>query len=359
MASSFGQILKITIFGESHAKGIGMTIDGLPAGLAIDNDEIKKAMQKRHGNSEISTERHENDEVEFVCGVFNNVTTGSPLTFIIYNTDVHSSSYKEGDVRPSHADLTNYIKYNGYNDYRGGGFSSGRITASFIVLGCICNQLLKKHNITICSRIYSIHGVFDDEINEKDVKNYLNLLDDDFPVISEKQKAAMINEIKNAKKANDSVGGVIESFIIGAPIGLGEPYFNSMESAISQLFFSIGGIKGIEFGDGFGLSNKFGSEVKDEIRLNNNNIEYLSNHNGGLNGGISNGDIIHLKTAIKPTSSFKQQFSTINIKDQENKTLLLDGRYDSCFVQRVLPVLNALLAYVVVDMLMAKESKNI
>ena len=360
MASTFGNILKITIFGESHAKAIGLTIDGLPSGIKIDEEAIKVALRKRNPQDEFSTTRHEEDKVNFLCGVFNGFTTGAPVTFIIENKDVDSSSYVKGQVRPSHADLTNYIKYNGFNDYRGAGASSGRLTASLVVLGSICKQILDKKNIQIGTHIHGIHGVCDRDFDfnkiENDIKNMNESL---FPVLDEDRKLAMQEEIRTAKKNNDSVGGVLESVIINAPIGLGEPYFDSLESYISHLLFSIGGVKGVQFGDGCKFAKKYASEVKDEIRFEDGKINYLSNHNGGINGGISNGAPIIVKTIVKPTPTIAQEQKSINLETKENVDLNLTGRYDPCIVHRVRAVVDALLAYAMVDMLMMKESKNI
>lgn len=360
MSSMVGNILKISIFGESHAKAIGLTIDGLPAGIKIDEEKIKEDLLKRNPKDEYSTKRHEEDKVNFLCGVFNGVTTGAPITFIIENNDVDSSSYSKGEIRPSHADLANHEKYNGFNDYRGGGFSSGRTTASLVVLGSICKEILAQKGIKIGTHIKSIHGVFDEEFDLKNIENQLeNINNSLFPVISEDAKHKMTEQIKIARENADSVGGILESVVLGLPVGLGEPYFDSLESYISQLLFSIGGVKAVEFGDGVEFASKLGSEVNDQLQYEGENIKYLSNHNGGINGGISNGQPVVIKTTVKPTPSIGVAQQSINVETNKNINLLINGRHDPCIVQRVRAVVDALLAYAIVDMLMVKESKNI
>ena len=361
MASSYGNILKITIFGESHSKAIGLTIDGLPSGIKIDEEAIKMDLAKRNPNDGTSTERREPDEVIFLCGVFNGFTTGSPLTFIIENKDVDSSKYTKGEIRPSHADLTNYIKYNGYNDYRGGGFSSGRITASLVVLGTICKQILSNKGIKMGTHIHALHLLNDREFDFDNLEKDIDALNKAaFPALSKAKREEMIAEIKRAKRIRDSIGGMLETAIINVPIGLGEPYFDSLESSIAHLLFSIGGVKGVQFGDGWKFARLLGSEVKDEIKYTpEGKLEILANHNGGINGGISNGAPIIVQTVIKPTPSIPQKQQSVNLENKENIDLSISGRHDSCIVHRVRIVMEALIAYAIVDMLMLKESKNI
>lgn len=360
MSSTIGKILKMTIFGESHSKAIGLTLEGLPSGLTIDEKLIKKVLSQRNPKNELSTSRHEEDKVEFISGVFNNKTTGAPLTFIINNKDTHSEDYINGQIRPGHSDLTNYIKFDGNNDYRGGGFSSGRITASIVVAGAILRPILDRNNIKIASHINMIHGVFDDEFDFNNIDSIIEKLNNSvFPVINEISGEKMKNEILNAKENNDSVGGMLESCILGLPIGLGEPHFDSLESYISQLLFSIGGVKGVQFGDGCKFAKCLGSEVKDEIRIVDEKVCFLANHNGGINGGLSNGQPVIIKTTIKAPSSIGQLQQSINLKTNENIDLSISGRHDACIVHRVRAVVDALLAFAVVDLLMVKKSREI
>ena len=358
MSSSIGNILKITIFGESHGEAIGMTIDGLPAGICIPFDAIQNDLAKRKTKDFLSTSRNEPDEVKFLSGVFENRTTGTPLTFILPNKDVDSSAYKKGEIRPSHADLVNYLKSNGNNDYRGGGFSSGRITASIIVLGAICKEILAKRGIKVLSRIKSIHGVKDRKF--VNCKEDIETLENDiFPVLEKATKETMIKEIEFARIKEDSIGGSVETIILNSPIGLGEPYFDSFESYISQLIFSIGGVKGINFGDADLFEKEYGSKVNDQLRIEDGNITYLSNHNGGINGGLTNGQPLVFTSVIKPTPSIGLKQASIDVLNKENIDLNIKGRHDPCIVHRVRPVINALAAYAMVDLLMVKESKNI
>ena len=358
MSSSIGNILKVTIFGESHNTGIGMVIDGLPAGTIIYKNKIEQALKNRKVNNELSTSRQEQDEVIFISGVLDNKTTGSPLAFIIKNSDVDSSGYEKGIIRPSHSDLTEYLKYNGFNDYRGGGFTSGRLTASIIVLGTICGEILPKHGVKVLSHIKSLHGIEDKKFSnfEQDKKT---LEGAEYPVIDAEIRAKMINEIEQARKQGDSVGGELETIIINTPIGLGEPYFDSVESYISKAIFSIGGVKGISFGDASIFKNGLGSEANDQLRINKDKIEFLSNHAGGVNGGISNGEPIVFTTLVKPTPSISKVQKTINVETKENIDLEIKGRHDPCILHRVLPVVDALTSFVLVDLMMLKESKNI
>lgn len=361
MSSSFGNLLKITIFGESHAKAIGLTIDGLPAGIKIDEAAIAKELLKRNPKDSTSTARHEPDEVQFLCGVFNGFTTGAPVTFIIENKDVDSSNYTKGEVRPSHADYTNYIKYNGFNDYRGGGFSSGRITASLVVLGAICKQILAEKGIKMGTHIHSLYNVTDREFDQQFLEEDIDKVKDDlFPVLSDERKVEMKAAIERARRKKDSVGGTLECAIINVPIGLGEPYFDSFESTVSHLLFSIGGVKGVQFGDGWKFARLLGSEVKDELRYTpDGKVKFISNHNGGISGGITNGAPIILQAIVKATPSIGQTQQSINFENKENIDLSINGRHDPCIVHRVRVVMEALIAYTIVDLLMVKESKNI
>ncbi len=358
MSSSIGNILKITIFGESHNTAIGMVIDGLPAGTYIDNAKIDEALKNRKTNDCLSTSRNELDEVVFLSGVLDNKTTGSPLSFLINNTDVASSSYEKGVIRPSHSDLTEYLKYNGFNDYRGGGFSSGRITASIIVLGAICGEILANHGIKVKSHIKSMHGIEDKKFTDFN-NDFKSLESANYPVIDDKARELMIKEIEHARNEKDSIGGEIETVVLNAPIGLGEPYFDSIESYLAKAIFSIGGVKGVSFGDTDLFKNGFASEANDQLRIRDNKIEFLSNHAGGINGGITNGQPILFTTVVKPTPSIGKPQKSINLETKENIDLEIKGRHDPCLLHRVLPVIDALTKFVLVDLMMLKESKYV
>jgi len=357
--NSFGKNIRITIFGESHNESIGLVIDGLPPKLTIDEEEIRKSLKKRQGNSPFSTPRQEKNEFKIISGYFNNQTTGLPLTIIIFNKDTDSSSYHLGEIRPSHADLPIFLKYQGANDYRGGGASSGRMTAVLVILGVICKQILKSYNIKVISRIKSVADIVD-EIDPSSIclDTLLNIKDDSFPVLDEATKKLMLNKINKAKENNDSLGGTIETYIFGVKPGIGEPFFDSLESIISHLMFSIPGVKGILFGDGLLLSKNTGRQILDEISYQNNDLKFASNHQGGINGGISNGNIINFTSVIRAPSSINQEVNSINIVDNKNILLRTSGRHDVTFIDRIIPVINSLSYYAILEMVKEYEKYN-
>lgn len=359
MSSSVGKILKITIFGESHSKALGLTIDGFPSGIKVDYEKIKQALNRRNPKDEYSTGRHEQDDIEFLSGIFDDYTTGSPITFIINNKDIKSEDYTKGVIRPSHADLSSYLKYDGFNDYRGGGSTSGRLTTPLAVLGALCNQILDQQGISIGTHIQCLHGLYDREFDFNQINSDIEYLKKSFPVLDSKIEAKMKDKIKNAKENKDSVGGILESVIVGLPAGLGEPYFDSLESSISQLLFSIAGVKGVLFGDGIDFANKYGSEVKDELRYVDDKIVYSANHNGGINGGITNGEPVIVKTIIKAPSSIGKTQKTINVLSKENIDLEIQGRHDSCILPRGKEVVDDVLAYAILDALMVYKARKL
>lgn len=355
--NNFGKNIRINIFGESHGPYIGLTIDGFPPNFTFDLDDIKKALEFRKGIKEISTPRREKDEFQIISGYFNNHTTNEPLTILIKNTDINSSDYKEGYIRPSHSDLTKYIKTNGANDYRGGGASSGRMTVALVILGQMCKQILSTKPVKVISRIASIKTINDIKIDYQNIDSIkkASLETSSFPVIDERAKKSMFDLIKKTKQQNNSLGGIIETFIFNITPGLGEPFFDSFESYISHLLFSIPGVKGIEFGDGFQMTTKYGTETIDEIKYQENDITFNSNHQGGINGGITNGNYVNFRVAIKPPVSIKKEINTINIKTKENITLLTEGRHDPTFIHRTISVINALCYYAILDMEIENE----
>lgn len=351
--STFGKNIIISLFGESHQEAIGITIHNFPPNIALDLEAIENKLLLRKGLAEISTTRREKDHFKIISGFYQGKTTGAPLTFIIPNCDINSGDYTKGTIRPSHSDLPYHIKYQKANDYRGGGHSSGRLTAPLVILGAISEQLLKEKGIVIASRIKSIGEIVDTiPINQNCVKSLLN---DSFPVIDSKIKDEMLKQIKEVKNNGDSIGGMVETVIYNLPAGLGDPFFDSVESIIAHLIFSIPGVKGIEFGDGFDITKKRGSEANDQIQIINDKITFLSNHSGGINGGITNGEPVRFTTAIKPTSSIKLPQKSINIETYENTTLIIEGRHDPCIVPRALPVINALTSYAILDLLLERK----
>ena len=354
MSGTWGKNIKYTIFGESHGEGIGIVIDNLPSGLELNVSKIKAEMQRRQpGFNDLATTRKEADEFEILSGIFNHRTTGTPLCCFIKNTGQHSSDYdKTKDIiRPSHADYTAYIKYKGFNDYRGGGHFSGRLTAAIVFAGAIAKQILSGYNISIVSHIYKIGNLCDLPLCNKDLSmvDYLHLAAMSFPTIDASIGTAMQQKISDVKAIGDSIGGIVETAVLHLPAGLGSPFFDSLESTISHLMFSIPGVKGIEFGDGFELAEMKGSEANDQFCLEDSKICTLTNHNGGILGGISTGMPLVFKTAFKPTPSIALEQNTVDIQQMQNTKLKIVGRHDPCIVPRALPVVEAAAAMSILD----------
>lgn len=362
MGSTWGNRIKLSLFGESHGEGIGIVIDSLPAGIELDMNYIRQQMARRApGNSSLATPRKEDDEVKILSGIFEGKTTGAPLCGVIYNNNIRSKDYSilKDTLRPSHSDYPAKVKYLGFNDYRGGGHFSGRITAPLMFAGAIAMQMLQEKNIVIGSRIKSIHKTSDVRIDYSNINETLlkKLKEMAFPTLSEDISNAMEDEIIYAKNSGDSVGGVVETYIINVPAGLGQPFFHSLESQIAQIVFSIPAVKGIEFGEGFDIAMCKGSETNDPYTLENGKIICTQNSNGGILGGISNSMPIVFRTAIKPTPSISLQQDTVNILDMKNTKLKIEGRHDPCIVPRALPVIEAAAALVLLDNTLEREGE--
>ena len=355
MSSVIGDNIKISLFGESHGSVVGATIHGLESGIKIDYEFIKHQMNLRKANDNLSTSRHEEDEVKFISGVFNDFTTGAPLTVVIENKNVNSKDYPKM-FRPSHADYTQELKYKGYQDYRGGGHFSGRLTAPIVALGSIAISILKNKNIKIGSHIKNIHNILDDTINFNDLDNYFNYVNNEiFPVLNLNKKEEMIKEIEAIKEDLDSVGGIIET-VISLPSSIGEPFFDSLESKISQYLFSVPGLKGIEFGLGFDFAKYRGKEVNDEL-VNDGEVRTLTNNNGGINGGISNSMPIVFRCVLKPTPSILKEQRSID-ENFNNTILEIKGRHDPCIVRRARVVIDSLVALCLLDLISINEGKK-
>ena len=354
MSGQWGKKVKYSIFGESHGRGIGITIDGLPSGIKLDMDFINGEMQRRApGRDEFSTKRKEGDKVEILSGYFNGYTTGTPLCAVIFNENQNSKDYdKLKDLaRPGHADFTGKVKYSGFNDYRGGGHFSGRITAPLVFAGAVAKQILFDNGIVVGSHILSIGNVFDsyyDGINLK-VQTLADVLRKDFPVLDDLKGIEMKKNIIKAKEEMDSVGGIIEATILNVPCGLGEPFFDSMESNLAQLLFSVPAVKGVEFGMGFEITKLSGSKANDVPYIDNARVLTKTNNNGGINGGISNGMPIVFRVAMKPTPSIAKTQNTIDMATGENSEISVTGRHDPCIVLRALPVIEACAAMSILD----------
>ena len=356
MSGMWGSKIKLSIFGESHGNAIGITIDGLPAGFSIDMDKIMMEMARRApGKSSLSTPRKESDIPEILSGYFEGKTTGTPLCAIIRNSNTKSKDYsKLKDVmRPGHADYTGAVRYKGFNDYRGGGHFSGRITAPLVFAGAICKQILEVKGIIVSAHINSIGKIKDCSFLESDISDELlnSFKEKELPLINTKLEDEMRQEILSARSSGDSIGGTIECAILGVSPGIGDPFFDSVESTLAHLIFSVPAVKGIEFGKGFDISKMRGLEANDEYYLENGNIKTKTNNNGGILGGITNGMPIIFNVAIKPTASIFKEQNTVNIVTMEETTLCIEGRHDPCIVQRALPVIEAVAAIGITELM--------
>ena len=361
MSSMFGNKLKISIFGESHGEAIGVVIDGLPSGIELDLNCINRQIKRRvPGKSNLSSTRSESDHYQILSGIFEGKTSGAPLCAIMNNEDIKSKDYSKfkTNMRPGHSDYPAYIKYLGFNDYRGSGHFSGRITAPLLFAGAVAMQILEKYKaIYIASRIKSIYNVEDKNILDLNIKNLQNLKNMKFPVISEEKGILMQKEILQAKEDGDSVGGIIETYIINLQAGYGEPFFDTVESKLSHMIFSIPSVKGIEFGAGFNITEMRGSLSNDTYYIEDNKIHTTSNNNGGIIGGITNGMPVIFRTAIKPTPSISTLQKTVDISLMENTKLQIKGRHDPCIVPRALPVIEGATALVILDLMLEREGE--
>ncbi|WP_287586224.1 chorismate synthase [Candidatus Borrarchaeum sp.] len=352
MSNSLGEKFRITSFGESHGKCVGVVIDGCPSGLSLSEDDIQPELNRRRpGQSQITTKRQEEDQVEILSGVFNGYTTGAPICMLIWNKDVDSTKYELfRDVpRPGHADFTARQKYGGFNDYRGGGRFSGRITASFVMAGAVARKLLRDVlNVDITAHTIEIGGIKAKKIEDISLikKNV-----EKTPIRTADLETAekMIELVIQAENEGDSIGGIIECIVTNVPIGLGEPIFSSLESDISKAIFSIPAVKGIEFGAGFRVSRMKGSENNDKFTFKNGQILTKTNNAGGILGGISTGMPITFRIAIKPTASITKKQESVSISEKKETELQIEGRHDPCIVPRAVPVVESMTAMVLAD----------
>ena len=355
MKNILGSNLTLTLFGESHGEAIGAVIDGISPGILVDYDEIDRQLTLRRPSGANSTARREKDEYSIVSGVFEGRTTGTPVCIIIPNTAQQSRDYSKTKTlaRPGHADYTANEKYHGFQDYRGGGHFSGRITAAIVAAGAILMGALREKGIEIGTHIKSIADVCDREF-ENYAEDIRYLADKNFPVLSENAAEEMNKRILDAKNELDSVGGVLETVITGLPAGLGEPWFESVEGKISQAMFAVGGVKGIEFGKGFDFAKMKGSEANDSFRAEDGKIVTSTNNNAGINGGITNGMPVLFRLAVKPTPSIYKKQETVDFANGENTDIEIEGRHDPCIVHRARAVVDALSALTVSDMLIGR-----
>lgn len=355
MGSVWGNNFKLTIFGESHGGGIGCVLDGFPAGIVYDEEFILAEMDRRApGKNRQSTARREKDLPKILSGIFEGKTTGTPISCVIENTDTRSGDYRNlvDHPRPGHADYTGRIRFNGCNDPRGGGHFSGRLTAPMVFAGAMCKLFLRSKGIEIGSHIAAIGQIMDtpfDDINIP-VEQLETLRTQEYPIINSRAQQAMLDQIDQAREAQDSLGGIIECAVIGAPAGLGSPMLCPAESRISSILFAVPAVKGVEFGAGFSIAAMRGSEANDCMILEDGQVKTDSNNNGGILGGITNSMPIVVRAAIKPTPSISREQMTLNVAEGRMEPLVIKGRHDPCIVTRAAPVIEAAVAVAMTDL---------
>jgi len=356
MENSLGKLFTITSFGESHGRCVGVIADGCPAGLAITEEDIQRELDKRKpGVGMAATKRAEEDKVDILSGIFNGITTGAPICLLIWNKDIDSSEYEKARflARPGHADYTAFVKYGGFNDFRGGGRFSGRITAAFVMAGAIAKKLLNVIGIEVLAHTIELGGVKAEPKGFDEIKE--NIEKSPFKCADLKAAEEMTKAIEKVKQEGDSIGGIIEGVALNIPVGLGEPAFDTLEGDLAKALFAIPAVKGVEFGSGFSAARKRGSENNDLFTIRNGKIVTVTNNAGGVLGGISNGMPIIVRVAIKPTSSIAKSQQTVNIKDMESASLQVTGRHDVCIVPRAVVVVESMMAVTLCDFAMRAE----
>ena len=355
MGSVWGNNFKLTIFGESHGNGIGCVLDGFPAGIEYDETFILSELDRRApGKNRQSTARRETDMPKILSGIFEGKTTGTPITCVIENKDTRSGDYRNliDHPRPGHADYTGNIRFHGYNDPRGGGHFSGRLTAPMVFAGAMCKLFLRSKGMEIGSHIASIGQIMDTPFDDICIpaEQLDELRKQPYPIINPCAQQAMLDQIEQAREAKDSLGGIIECAVIGAPAGLGSPMLCPTESRISSILFAVPAVKGVEFGAGFSIATMRGSEANDRMYLENDEVKTESNNNGGILGGITNAMPIVVRAAIKPTPSIAREQMTLNVSTGKMESLTVKGRHDPCIVTRAAPVIEAAVAVAMTDL---------
>lgn len=350
MKNSLGEMFAITSFGESHGRCVGVTIDGCPAGVALTEADVQKQVDRRRpGKAPGTTARAEGDKVEIISGIFNGHTTGAPLTMLVWNQDTDSSAYTKIRLtpRPGHADYTALVKSGGFNDFRGGGRFSGRITVGFVMAGAVAKKVLESIGVEIVAHTVEIAGVKADMKTLKEIKKNA----ENSPLRCADPAAAleMMQAIEIAHSEGDSVGGVVEGIALNVPVGLGEPIFDTLEGDLAKAIFAIPAIKGVEFGAGFEAARKKGSENNDAFAIKKGKIVTLTDNAGGILGGISSGMPIVLRAAVKPPPSISQKQKTIDLRELENTELEIRGRHDACIVPRAVPIIESMMAVTLCD----------
>lgn len=360
--NTWGEKINVSIFGESHGEAVGVVLDGIPSGVALDLAEIRREMKRRApGRNSISTPRAEADEVHILSGFFDGKTTGTPLAGIIHNTNTISKHYQKELLRPGHADYTGFMRYGLSHDYRGGGHFSGRLTAPLVFAGAVAKQVLAARGVTVGAHILRIGEFWDQAFDPVDIAadQLRALWQKDFPVLERTAGEKMQKEILKQRDQLNSIGGIIECAVIGMPAGLGAPFFGSVESRLSSMIFSVPAVKGIEFGDGFGFADLTGKEANDEFYVEDGRIKTYTNHNAGINGGITNGMPVVFRAVVKPTASIAQKQRTVNIETMENTEIEVHGRHDPCITHRAAVVIEAAAALVMLDLLLDNGAEGI
>ena len=360
MSSTYGENLKLSIFGQSHGPAIGMVLDGIPAGLPVDLDALQIFLNRRApGQNSWSTPRKEEDRPEFLAGIYDSFTCGSPISAIIHNKNTRSGDYSslKDCPRPGHADYTAQIKYGGFQDSAGGGHFSGRLTAPLCIAGGLCKQWLEEKGIKIAARIVSIGGETDDfDLNP--LSPQIDQIGQTFPVFSPEAGERMFRKIAEAKAENDSVGGILECYIVGLPVGLGEPMFGGVESRIAQIIYGIPAVKSLSFGAGQSAGYMCGSQCNDPYTIENGQIRTLTNNCGGILGGITNGMPVIFQTTIKPTPSIFRPQQSVSLSKGQIQELTIHGRHDPCIVPRAVPVIEAAAAIAIFDMILGNTQTD-
>lgn len=356
MSSTYGERVKLSIFGQSHGAAIGMTLDGIPAGLPVDFEALQAFLNRRApGQNEFSTPRKEADAPEFLSGIVDGFTCGAPIAAMIRNTNIRSADYSElkDCPRPGHADFAAQMKYGGYQDVSGGGHFSGRLTAPLCIAGGLCKQWLAQKGIAIGAHLKMIAGIYDEPVQLDPCQPDFQRIRKDFPVVNPEAGAKMRQAIAEAKANGDSVGGIIECMVTGLPAGLGEPMFGGMEGRIAQIVYGIPAVKGVEFGAGFGAAAMRGSQHNDSFCIADGAVRTGTNHAGGILGGITTGMPLVFRVAVKPTPSIAQPQKSVSISKQAETVLQVKGRHDPCIAPRAVPVVEAAAAIAIFDALLS------
>ncbi len=359
MSSTYGESLKLSIFGQSHGAAIGMTLDGIPAGLPVDPDSLQTFLNRRApGQNDWSTPRREEDRPEFLSGLLEGYTCGAPIAAVIHNKNTRSGDYANlmDCPRPGHADYTAQMKYGGFQDAAGGGHFSGRLTAPLCIAGGLCKQWLSEMGIEIAAHLASIAGIQDTPFDPTNPD--LSAINADFPVLDPAAGEKMRQAIRDARKEFDSVGGIVECAVTGLPAGLGEPMFGGAESRIAQIVYGIPAVKGVEFGAGFSVASIRGSQNNDSYAIDNGKVQTLTNNAGGILGGITSGAPLIFRAAFKPTPSISAPQQSVSLSKGENAELIVKGRHDPCIVPRAVPVVEAAAAIAIFDMILSNTQTN-